>query len=210
MEIPVQSQIECKDGLCGHSVGVVIDPIDDKLTHVVIQEDDAPYNEYMVPIKLASRSVTGTLIIGINKDQLEKMDLFKHTKYIQEMMPDGYSHYGFENNVGTMYYWPHVTPEKRVEMPIEEYNVPQGEIILERGTRVKATDGYVGKVDELVVNNKSKKITHLVMREGHLWGHKEVVIPVSSIEKVNEETVHLKLSKFEIGRLPTFPLKRRW
>ena len=65
MEIPVQSQIECKDGLCGHSVGVVIDPIDDKLTHVVIQEDDAPYNEYMVPIKLASRSVTGTLIIGI-------------------------------------------------------------------------------------------------------------------------------------------------
>jgi sporulation protein YlmC with PRC-barrel domain len=210
MEIPVQTQVECKDGVCGHSLGVVIDPIEDKITHVVIQEEDAPHNEYMVPIKLASRSVTGTLMVAIDKAQLETMTLFKRTRYIQEKMPDGFSHYGIENNVGTMYYWPHVIPENKVEVPIDEYNVPVGEIMLERGTRVKATDGYVGKVDELVVNDRSKKITHLVMREGHLWGHKEVVIPISSIEKVNEETVHLKLSKNQIGRLPTFPLKRRW
>ena len=125
-------------------------------------------------------------------------------------MPDSYTYGGIENNMGVMYYWPYVTPERMIEVPIDEYNVPEGETALERGTRVKASDGYVGQVDELVINNKTKKITHLVMREGHLWGRKEVVIPVSAIDKVNEEIVSLKLSKDQIEKLPAFPVMRRW
>jgi len=41
-----------------------------------------------------------------------------------------------------------------------------------RGTRVEATDGHVGHVDEFVVNPENGHITHSVMREGHLWGKK--------------------------------------
>ncbi len=210
MEIPVETQVECKDGVCGQSVCVLIDPTNEKVTHVVIEEDEAPHNEYLVPIKLTSRSIEGTLVLTIDKAQLKTMDLFKRTKYIRENMPDSDAYGGIENNMGSMYYWPYVTPEKMVEVPIDEYNVPEGDTALERGTRVKASDGYVGQVDELVINNTTKNITHLVMREGHLWGRKEVVIPVSAIEKVNEETVSLKLSKDQIEKLPAFPVKRRW
>ncbi len=210
MEIPVQTQVECKDGVCGQSVCVLIDPIDETVTHVVIEEDEAPHNEYLVPIKLTSRSIEGTLVLTINKAQLKTMDLFKRTKYIREKVPDSYAYGGIQNNMGAMYYWPYVTPERQVEVPIEEYTVPEGETALERGTQIKATDGYVGQVDELVINDKTKRITHLVMREGHLWGRKEVVIPVSAIQKVNEEIVSLNLDKDQIEKLPVFPLKRRW
>ncbi len=210
MEIPVQTQVECKDGVCGHSVCVLIDPIDEKVTHVVIEENEAPHYEYMVPINLTSRSIAGTLVLRISKAQLKTMDIFKRTKYVRENMPDGFAYGGIGGNLGGMYYWPYVTPERMVEVPIEEYNVPVGETTLERGTRVEATDGYVGQVDELVINNATKKITHLVMREGHLWGRKEVVIPVSAIAKANGDAVSLKLDKDQIEKLPVFPVQRRW
>jgi sporulation protein YlmC with PRC-barrel domain len=79
-----------------------------------------------------------------------------------------------------------------------------------RGTHVKATDGYVGRVDEFVVNTENGYITHLVMREGHLWGQKDVIIPLSAMGDTRDDTVFLKLDKHQIESLPTFPLHRRW
>jgi hypothetical protein len=45
----------------------------------------------------------------------------------------------------------------------------------------------------------------LVMREGHLWGKKEVTIPLSAIGDTHEDTVFLKLDKKLIESLPIFP-----
>jgi hypothetical protein len=52
-------------------------------------------------------------------------------------------------------------------------------------------------------------ITHLVLREGHLWGQKDVIIPISAMGEHREDTVFLTLNKHQIEFLPTFPLHRR-
>jgi hypothetical protein len=61
-----------------------------------------------------------------------------------------------------------------------------------------------------VVNPENGHITHLVMSEGHLWGQKDVIIPLSAMGETREDTVFLKLDKHQIELLPTFPLRRRW
>jgi hypothetical protein len=48
------------------------------------------------------------------------------------------------------------------------------------------------------------------MREGHLWGEKDVIIPISAMGNTRDDTVLLKLDKNQIESLPTFPLHRRW
>jgi hypothetical protein len=48
-----------------------------------------------------------------------------------------------------------------------------------------------------------------VLREGHLWGQKDVVIPISKIVRIEEDRVRLNLSKEEVANLPTIPV-RRW
>ena len=83
--------------------------------------------------------------------------------------------------MGSSFYKPYVTPDITVEVPVEHLQIPPGELAVRRGTRVEATDGYVGKVDEFVVNPDNGHITHLVMREGHLWGKKDVTIPLSAM-----------------------------
>jgi hypothetical protein len=50
----------------------------------------------------------------------------------------------------------------------------------------------------------------LVMREGHLWGQKDVIIPLSAMGEPHEDTVFLKIDKHQIESLPTFPVHRRW
>jgi hypothetical protein len=65
-------------------------------------------------------------------------------------------------------------------------------------------------VDEFVVEPASGNISHLVMRDGHLWEQQEVTIPVSAIERIEADTVLLKLDKHAVEALPTVPVKRWW
>jgi uncharacterized protein YrrD len=67
----------------------------------------------------------------------------------------------------------------------------------------------VGCVDEFLVNPTDECITHLVVREGHPWNRKEVMIPVSQVVRMAEETVYLKLERRQIAVLPTTPIQRR-
>jgi sporulation protein YlmC with PRC-barrel domain len=112
--------------------------------------------------------------------------------------------------MGSIYYYPYVTPERTVYEPVDNLQIPEGELAVRRGTRVEATDGFVGKVDEFVINPKNGRITHLVMREGHLWGKKEVIIPLSALGDTRDDTVFLKLDKAQIEALPIFPVHRQW
>jgi hypothetical protein len=68
----------------------------------------------------------------------------------------------------------------------------------------------VGKVDEFLVDPTSGHITHLILRDEHLWGQKDVAIPISEIEHTTEDIVYLKLSKRSIAALPTISVRRKW
>ena len=97
-----------------------------------------------------------------------------------------------------------------MQVSVEHQQIPLGELAVRRGTHVEAIDGYVGHVDEFVVNPENGNIIHLLMREGHLWGKKDVIIPLSAMGETHRDTVFLKLDKHQIESLPTFPVHRRW
>ena len=211
MEIPLQAQVECTDGICGRSVYMLINPIVEKVTHLVVREDSAPYAEYIVPVEKVSATIVDTIQLGCSKMELEKMDPFVQTKFIEEKVPRGdflvgNGMYG----MGSYYYLPYVTSEGRMYEFMKTHQIPPGELAVHRGTRVEAKDGYVGKVDEFVINPKNGNITHLIMREGHPWGKKDVIIPLSAMGKYFDGTMVLNLDKHEIESLPTFPVNRHW
>ena len=45
------------------------------------------------------------------------------------------------------------------------------------------------------------RVTHVLLREGHLWGHKEVAIPVSAVTSV-DDGIWLSLTKKQVEELP--------
>ena len=89
--------------------------------------------------------------------------------------------------------------------------MPPGELAVGRGAGVHDADGgYVGSVDEFLVDPMDERITHLVVREGHPWNRKEVTIPISQVARMAEETVYLALDRRRIAVLPAVPIHRRW
>ena len=65
-------------------------------------------------------------------------------------------------------------------------------------------------MDEFVTIPTNGQITHLLLREGHLWGCKEVTIPVSEIERIEGGAVYVKLDKRGIQALPSVQVRRPW
>ena len=211
MEIPLQAQVECTDGVYGRSVCVLINPVIDQVTHVVVKEDASPNTEYIVPVETVTETIADTIRLSCSQAELEKMEPFIKTKVMEEKVPA--KNFGYAvgmYGMGSYYYLPFVAAERTVYESVKYQQIPPGELAVQRGTRVEATDGYVGKVDEFVVNPANGHITHLVMREGHLWGKKDVIIPLSAMGDTHEDTVFLKIDKHQIESLPTFPLHRRW
>jgi sporulation protein YlmC with PRC-barrel domain len=211
LDIPLNAKVECTDGACGRSVVVLVNPISDQVTHLVVKEEVFSKKEYIVPVDFAIETNADTIRLRCSKAELEKMDPFIKTTFIKENVPDrNYGDAGGMIGLGSFYFMPYVTPEKTIYVSEEIQQIPPGELAVRRGTHVEATDGYVGKVDEFIINPENGHITHLVMREGHLWGKKDVTIPLSAIGEPREDTVFLKLDKHQIESLPTIPVLRRW
>ena len=60
MEIPINAEVSCADGVCGETICVIVDPIVEQITHVVVQENHGEYTEHVVPLSrvMGQRSPT--------------------------------------------------------------------------------------------------------------------------------------------------------
>jgi uncharacterized protein YrrD len=211
MDIPIGAQVYCTDGSCGQSTYVLINPIREQVTHVVVKQSETPRVERVVPIEMVRETTPDMIMLQCTRDQLSKMDPFIETEYIREDMPERFSGLAYAGyaGVGSAWIWPYVVPERTELVPVKHEQVPLGELAVRRGAHVDAADGRVGRVDEFLVNPENEHITHLVMREGHLWGQKDVCVPLSAIDHLSEDTVYLKLDKHGVAALPTISIRRR-
>ncbi len=208
IDLPMNAEVQCSDGLAGHSTHVVVNPISKHITHLVVK-GNWPFNqEYMVPIEQVDETAPGWIRLKCSNDDLQDMQAFVSEEYIPTRIPD------FDSWQESYVAWPMVLPAPgysdfvHTVVAVQHDNMPEGELSLHRGAKVEATDGYLGLVDELLVNSHNMHVTHLILRERHILKRREVAIPVSQIDHVDEERVYLKLDKKTVEELPTVPVQR--
>jgi sporulation protein YlmC with PRC-barrel domain len=198
MDIPLNVNVSCSDGVSGQSHYLVLNPTNEKITHIVVGDDSSDSDrEYLVPIHWIVESTSESIRLKCSRDELSKMAIFKQEEFIQSDLKG-------TNGSFTML-WPYATPEANY-ITVENEHIPANELSIRRGSSVEATDGRVGSVDEFLINPINDTITHLVLREGHLWGQKNITIPLNQIDHIGENTVWLKLNKQSIELLPSIPI----
>jgi hypothetical protein len=84
---------------------------------------------------------------------------------------------------------------------VVEHAVPLGEVEVERHESVHAVDGHIGEAEGFVVNPADEKVTHVLLKEGHLWGRRQVAIPVSAVTSV-DAGIRLNITKQQVENLP--------
>jgi sporulation protein YlmC with PRC-barrel domain len=186
MDIPIDAKVRCSDGLVGRSTLVIINPTTKKVTNVVVRGRKDPHTERLVPIRYVVEAGDDLIRLSCTRHELSKMREFVRTEFVQADLPD-YEDFG---HIDPYMLHAYVVPRMIAK---KHQAIPRGELGIRRGARVKTTDGMVGRVDEFVVEPASGDITHLVMRDGHLWEQEEVTIPMPAIDRIETNTVYLKL-----------------
>ena len=94
-------------------------------------------------------------------------------------------------------------------IPMKCRNGTQDEPALRHDAIVNATDGYVGKVDKLLIDLNDMQVTHVVLIVRHIFDANEIIIPISQIDHIKEDTIYLKLDRQEVKKLTT-TLGQHW
>lgn len=199
MDIPINAKVICSDGPCGKSVRVILKPTTEKITHLVVSDQVFPETEYLVPITQVVETKSDEIRLKCSRKKFSEMPIFEQLEFVPS---------NFIGYTGSAYMmWPYYPPTASF-ITVEKEHIPVDELEIHRGATVEAKDGHIGRVDEFLINPDTDRITHLVMREGHLWGQKDITIPVSQIDHYKDGAVYLKLKKDAIEKLPCIPVKR--
>jgi len=203
MNFPLNVDVHCSDGRCGRSTHIILNPVTEQVTHLVVREKRPSRVERLLPVMLIANTAAEMILLDCTLEEFAKLEPFNQTEFVYTDL----AHYATDPKLTLL--WPYVVPAKRI-VDDRIRPIPPGQLAVRRGARVRATDGWIGQVDEFVVDPESCRVTHLLLREGHLWKGKVVTIPVSEIEHMEEKTVRLRISKSEIEALQPIPIKRRW
>ncbi len=187
----------CTDGVCGEVSRVVVDPVARTVTHLVVEPKDRLGLGRLVPLDLVD-ATTGEVRLRCTNAMFETLEAAEETQFLQGT--SGYEGYG----TGQVLFWPYYGMGMgmgNVTQPVTYDTVPLGEVTVRRGEQVRATDGDIGRVQGLVIDARNHHVTHVLLQEGHLWGRKEVAIPIGAVTSV-DDGIRLNITKQEVQDLP--------
>ena len=200
MEFDIGAEARCTDGSAGKVVALIADPVAKALAHIAVEPEDQPGNARVVPVDLVTASDAAGVELRCSLDELTRLPDFREVEFVPYLPDSG--------DLGATFALPYYSlPE--LERPILVDRVPAGEVGIRRHEHVHAADGAIGQVEGLVVDGESH-ITHVLLQAGHMWGRKEVAIPVGSLDRIDADGIHVQLSKSEIANLPELGVDPPW
>ncbi len=215
VELEIGAVVDCEDGECGRLLRVVIDSATDAITHLVVEPRDRRRGEKarLVPMDLVEAEDAHDVRLRCTLAGFEALPSaevtevtsgFDATTTPSKMVLFGLRGVGPQIAMaGTGLHGPiRIGPHAVTE---EDLQAGEGEVW--RGQRVHAPDGPIGHVYGLVVD-AAGHVSHVLLGEGHLWGKKQVSIPIGAVKTVVDDGVYLNLTKKQVGDLPSVDLER--
>jgi sporulation protein YlmC with PRC-barrel domain len=210
----IGAKVTCSDGAaCGDLSAVVIDPVARTLTHLVVAPKHRQGLGRLVPIDLVD-ATSEEIRLHCSESEFDALEYAEERHFLPEAGEEaGYGagqafawpYYGLGGGMGGMGMG---GMEMATPVVIIEDRVPAGEVEVRRGEHVHATDGNIGRVRGLVIDPSDHHVTHVLLEHGHLWGKREVTIPIGAVKEVAADGVQLILTRDEVGDLPAVDLAR--
>lgn len=200
MPFRIGADASCADGACGQVSRIIVNPVAREVTHLVVDPKHRHGPGRLVPVDLVD-ATTGQIRLRCTLTEFQTLQPAQETESVPDLDPTGHPDYAL--NQVNWFTWRHVArgrPEAPQEVTVD--SVPFGEVDVRRGLTVCATDGEIGQVQGLAVEPSGYHVTHVLLQEGHMWGRKEVAIPIGAVTKIGTLLIHLSLTKHQVEDLP--------
>jgi hypothetical protein len=180
----IGAKATCSDGYCGE-VSIVIDPAAREVTHLVVETKHRREPGRLVPLDLID-TTAGGIRLRCTLAEFGRLDLAEETELVGDLgYADDYGQaeaaqgYGGVGSMG-------------VGGSISGMGIGMG-----LGLQPQAFVQEVVPLGESQVRHGE----HVLLQEGHLWGRKEVAIPVSAVSGV-DDGIRLTITRKQVGDLP--------
>jgi hypothetical protein len=237
VDFTIGAEVSCEDGVCGELRRVVVNPIKHAITHLVVEPKFHQNMGHLVPIDLVETTTAKEIRLRCTLTQFEGLEDAEETNFLpgasgqwgyqqnqmlsmpffgllgmggMGMGMGGLGMGGMGMRLGGLGLGGMGMGGMGMgggPRTITSDKVPEGEVEIRRGQPVNASDGPIGRIHGFVVNPSDHQLTHVLLDEGHLWGKKEVCVPISSVTGIDDDGVHLSLSKKEVGDLPPIDIE---
>lgn len=216
MRLELGCPVRCTDEPFGELADVVIDPTKRRVTHLVVAPRHRHGLARLAPVELAGAEDGSEPAIALRCTVEETLRLppvqeFAYRRWGDLPLDDPDWDIGIETVLAQPYYeyagFGGNPMDLDPHLSIVYDRVPKGEVEIRRTSEVVSADGHrLGHVDGFLVDGDA--ITHVVLEHGHLFGRRDVTIPVRAVARVANDSVTLGLTKDEVNALPAVPVHR--
>jgi sporulation protein YlmC with PRC-barrel domain len=203
----IGSAVRCTDGACGSVKRVVMNPVERRVTHLVV--DPGSGQDRLVPVSMLDcRADEDGITLACGHGAFEELEDAEE----EEPLPgaDG----GPGQDPAQTVVWPVPGPSAALGCmslspltPLSGFltttreRVPAGGVQIRRGEHAVASDGDAGRVRGLVVDEEDQTVTHVLLSEGHLWGRKTVEVPFADVAQVGQP-IRVNYTKDQLKEFP--------
>lgn len=219
MRLDLEARVDCADGPFGEMVDAILNARTQRLTHLVVEPDDAHDPARLIPAADAGpQGEGGGITIRLTAAEISRLEPVHRFAYvrlgetplqdpgwdvgIQDISPlpgpESLGPEAFGAGITTASYDQHVA--------VSFHRIPDGTVEIRRASAVASTDGsHLGHVVGFVIQEDQELLTHLILEHGHLWGKRQVAIPAGVIERLENDAVTVSLTSDQVGELESLP-----
>ena len=213
MRLELGTPVRCSDGMFGELVDLVIDPTKRRVTHLVVQPQ-ALAGSRLVPVELAeSAGDQSQITLHCTLHEVSELEPVEEVAYLRLggfPVDDPNWDVGVSTVLAEPYYGAEEFAGAGYPADVERFydRIPKGEVEIRRASLVTSSDGHsLGRVEAFILDHE-EEVTHFVLEHGHLWGRRDVTIPINAVEKIETDQVTVGLTKHEVGELPAVRVHR--
>ena len=190
----------CSDGYRGEVRAVVIDPAARTVTHIAVEPHGRLGLARLVPLDLVD-AASGQIRLRCTEAEFMNLDAAEETlaefalgqPVPVQLLPPGWRGTGEPSADGGSIL--RIDEKETIDV------VPAGEVEEHGGDHVHATDGDTGQVRGFRIDTGTGALTHVLLREGHAWGRRDVAIPFDAVVGL-DDGIRLSLTREQVRDLP--------
>jgi len=205
LSFDIGARAYCQDGQCGKLVRLVVNPVTEDVTDLIIEKGFLQKHDRVIPISAVKSTMDAEVHLAMESHSLSDFPEFREVEF--RVPNSGWS--SSRHKAENVRYW--MTPYGMgvgglsvVPTSRRHFNegVTYGSKVIGRGTKVHSLRGGVGNVDHVLVDCADGHITHLVVRRNLLAEYHTV--PAEMIQSVEDGEVTLNVSRDQVLALPRY------
>lgn len=185
------------DGRLGTLTDVVIDPIAEEVTHLLIAPDGELQQARVVPLWLTNETADG-IRVELDSRHVKQLQRSLADEYVRASPPDHPT--GHDLRFKSVLYHPYFEDlscdlAETVGVPIDDFDVTCGSDV------ISTNDRLLGKIVGFLVHEG--RVVAFIVRSGLVGFTHDAVVSIDSIAEIVADMVLLDIDRHEFRRLPT-------